>query len=183
MTPRRRVKYVLVCEDQQHEVFVCRFLKRMGLVTNNHQVRIEKSPRGVGAGDQFVRDTYVTELDAGRRIHVDRTLLVVVDGDRHGVEKRLRQLNEACKQRGVEARSSGEQVAILVPTWNIETWIAYLSGNSVDEGLRDYPKLARPRDCQPCVNELAEMCGRQELREPAPASLRAACREYDDRFG
>ena len=183
MTPHRRVQYVLVCEDQQHEVFGLRFIKRMGLVTDNRQVRVERSLAGIGAGDQFTRDTYVTELEAGRKIHIDRTLLVLVDGDNYGFQKRLRQMDEACRQRGVEPRSSADQVAIFVPTWNIETWIAYLGGEGVDEGVKNYPKLARTSDCQPCVNELAEMCRRRELREPAPASLLAACREYDNRFG
>ena len=183
MTPQRRVQYVLVCEDQQHEVFARRFLKRSGFVTNNHQLRIESSSRGIGAADAFVRDTYVRELAAGRSVHVDRTLIVIVDGDGYGVQERLRQLSEACKQLGVEARSTADKVAIFVPTWNIETWIAYLGGESVDERVKNYPKLARASDCQRCVNELAEMCRRRELREPAPASLLAACREYDERLG
>lgn len=182
MTARRRVQFVLVCEDQQHEAFGRRLLKRMGLVADKYQLRTEVSPYGRGAGDQFVRDTYVAELDAGRRVHVERTLVVIIDGDRYGVSERLRSLNEACGRRGVAKRSSADKVVIFVPTWNIETWLAYLDGEKIDEGLKSYPKLAKPRDCLPHVKELVAMCQRRELRKPAPDSLRAACREYDERF-
>jgi hypothetical protein len=155
----------------------------MGLVTDHHQLRVEAAPFGRGAGDRFVRETYVNELDAGRRAHVGRPLIVIIDGDKFGVAGRLRQLNEACQKRGIEMRSPADQVAIVVPTWNIETWLAYLDGESVNEELKNYPKLARARDCGPHVKELAVMCKRRSLRKPVPDSLIAACQEYDETFG
>ena len=66
---------------------------------------------------------------------------------------------------------------VFVPTWSVESWIAYLNGQDVEES-KHYPRLARESDCQPHVNALAEMCSRQVLRAPAPESLRAACDEY-----
>ena len=178
MTPRRRVQYVLVCEDQQHEAFGRRFLQYMGHVTHARQIRVKSSPFGKGAGDRFVLETYAKELEAGRRSHVDRTLIVIIDGDNTGVDGRLRQLDEATRRRGIGGRSPADQVAIFIPTWNIETWLAYLDGESVDEKLKNYAKLGRPRDCQPHVQKLAAMCRRRELRSPVPDSLLAACREY-----
>lgn len=182
MTARRRVQYVLVCEDVQHEAFARRFLKEMNLVTDPHQLRVERSPRGRGAADRFVQETYVTELDAGRRIHVARTLLVLIDGDAMGPKERLRRLDDACNRQGVEPRSPAERVAVFIPTWNIETWLAYLEGQSVDETEQDYPRLARPGDCRQHIRVLVEMCRRRELRQPAPESLSAACEEYDLRL-
>lgn len=35
--PRRKTKYVLLCEDQQHEAFVRRFLKGTGLISKKHR--------------------------------------------------------------------------------------------------------------------------------------------------
>lgn len=182
MTARRRVQYVLVCEDVQHEAFARRFLKEMNLVTDPHQLRVERSPRGRGAADRFVQEMYVTELDAGRRIHVARTLLVLIDGDAMGPKERLRRLDDACNRQGVEPRSPAERVAVFIPTWNIETWLAYLEGQSVDETEQDYPRLARPGDCRQHIRVLVEMCRRRELRQPAPESLSAACEEYDLRL-
>ncbi len=180
MTPRRRVQYVVICEDQQHEVFVRRFLKAMGLIASIHQLRVEPSPRGRGAAERFVREQYVDELKAVRSTHVATTLLVVVDGDAAGVNERLRQLDEACSRQGVPTRSPEDSVAVFVPTWNIETWLAYLDGETVDESRKDYRRLARPGDCQPHVGVLAEMCRHRSLRLPAPQSLQAACREYEE---
>ena len=182
MTTRRRVQYVLVCEDVQHETFARRFLKETKLVTDPHQLRIERSSSGLGAADRFVQETYVTELDAGRRTHVARTLLLLTDGDAVGVKGRLRRLDEACERQGVEARSPADRVAIFIPTWNIETWLAYLEDESVDESRKDYPRLARPGDCGRHVRVLVEMCQRGTLRPPAPESLRAACKEYGTRL-
>lgn len=176
---RRGVQYVVLCEDRQHEVFARRFLKRIGLVANNHQLRITSSPVARGAADKFVCDTYPKELQAVRRTSVSRALLVVIDGDEDGVNGRMRQLEAACEANGVESRSSEDRVAIFVPTWNIETWIAYLDGQDVDERRRDYPRLARPRECRIHVAVLTEMCKVGRLRHPAPDSLQAACDEYD----
>ena len=179
MTTRQRVQYVLVCEDRQHETFARWFLKKTGRVKDPYQLRVERSPGGRGAADRFVQQEYVTELEAARRAHVAMALLLVVDGDAVGVDGRLRQLDEACKQKGVAARSPADRVAVFIPTWNIETWLAYLDDENVDDGRKDYPRLARLRDCRRHVGVLADMCRRKELRRPAPASLRAACEEYD----
>ena len=180
VTARRRVQYVLVCEDEQHEAFARRFLKRMKVVKDPHQLRVERP--SWGSADRFVRETYVKELVAHRRAHAARGLVVLIDGDRLGVGGRLRELDDACARAGVPARTPQDLVAIFVPTWNIETWLEYLEGRDVDEGLKDYPKLTRARQCNAQVARLAEMCARRSLRPPAPDSLRAACSEYDARL-
>ena len=179
---RRSVECVLVCEDRQHEAFARRFLREMKLVTHHRRIRVKRPSLGRGSAERFVRETYVTELEAGRRGHVDRTLIVLIDGDDVGVGGRLRQLDAACAEEGVPARTEEDRVAAFVPTWNIETWLTYLGGREVDEGLRNYPRLERPRECGTHVRELAEMCRRGTLREPAPASLVSACEEYDGRL-
>lgn len=178
MTTRRRVQYVLVCEDKQHEAFARRFLTGAKLLRDNHQLRVERSLGGRGAADAFVQERYVEELEAARRTHVHTTLLLLTDGDSLGVSDRLRRLNEACRRQGVAARSSEDSVAVFVPTWNIETWLAYLSGETVEENRKDYPKLPKESDCRRHVRVLVEMCRRGVLRVPAPESLQAACEEY-----
>ena len=180
--PRRRVQFVLLCEDQQHEAFARRFLHKTRIVTNHHQLRVERGPCGRGAAEKFVQETYVTELAACRWPHVASSLLVLTDGDAVGVEERLRRLDEACKRRGVAVRSPADSVAVFVPTWNIETWMAYLDGETVDEDRKDYPRLPRPRECRRHVGVLTDMCRQGSLRQPAPESLEAACDEYRARL-
>jgi len=179
VTAKRRVQYVLVCEDQQHESFVRRFLKRSKRLRHNDTIRVERAPFGRGAADRFVLDTFVEELRRGRISHVDRTLLVMVDGDKWGLAGRMRQLNDECDAQGVPARTDADRVAIFIPTWKIETWFAYLDGQDVQEDRKDYPKLAEPSQCQRHVDRLVRMCTAGRLSEPAPDTLHVACKEYN----
>ena len=109
----------------------------------------------------------------GERVY----LIVMVDGDASGVSDTKASLSTACQDQGVRPPGDDDNVLICVPTRNIETWLTYLSGETVHETNR-YPKLDRPRDCQPMVNRLVEMCRDQTLREPAPDSLKDACIGY-----
>lgn len=182
MTTRRRVQYVLICEDRQHEAFARRFLREMDIVKDLYQLRVERSPSGRGAAEKFVEEEYVKELVACRWPHVASTLLVLTDGDALGVDGRLRRLDEACRRQKVAARSLEDSAAVFIPSWNIETWLAYLDGEAVDESRKDYPRLERQRDCRRQVRVLVEMCRHGALRTPAPESLRAACEEYRKRL-
>lgn len=106
----------------------------------------------------------------------------MMDGDRYGVGGRLGQLDEACHAGGIDVRTPGERVAVFIPTWNVETWFAYLDSATVDEARPDYPRLPRERDCQRHVAALADMCRAGALRQPCPPSLDMACDEYRARL-
>jgi len=176
----RRVQLVLLCEDRQHEAFARRFLNTMGWETR--AMRVEKAPGGRGAGEQFVRERYPVELKAHRSRPVTQALVVLIDGDSEGPVARLQRLDQACREAGLRERTSEERVAVFIPTWNIETWLAYLDGDRVGEEKPDYPRPARERDCQRHVDELVRMCRAGKLREPSPPSLEAACGEYRARL-
>lgn len=178
----RSVQLVLLCEDTQHETFARRFLEKAGWTTR--RLRVEKSPQGRGSAAQFVRERFPTELAAYRsnRNRVAQALVVIVDGDKTGAVERLKEFAKACAGENIEPRKDDDRVAIFIPTWNIETWLAYLDGTTVDESRGNYPRLERPRDCQQHVDRLFEMCQQNNLRQPAPASLVAACDEYKKRM-
>ena len=105
-------------------------------------------------------------------------LVVMIDGDQRGLEKRRGDLKAMCDKQDVRFVEPKDRVLIVVPTWRIETWLAYLGGMDVDETKSDYPKLKRPRECQRHVEALAGMCRNNKLRPTAPESLVAACKEY-----
>lgn len=176
-----RVNVVILCEDKQHATFARRFLKKMGWTK---PPRIAPLPAGRGSGEQSVREQFPIELKSYRsnRGVVGQALVVIQDGDDRGVKARHAELDAACTASGVAAREVVERVAVLVPTWNIETWFAYLDGEDVDEGEKGYRRLSRQRDCQRHVDALAEMCRQGALRPPAPPSLDAACVEYRQRL-
>ena len=112
----RKVQLVLICEDQQHEVFARRFLRRAGWDTR--QLYVQKAPRGRGSAEQYVRERFPLELSAYRskRHQVGQAVIVILDGDQQGVAGRLRQLAAACKSKGVQPRQDGERVGLFVPT-------------------------------------------------------------------
>ncbi|WP_216701573.1 hypothetical protein [Gloeothece verrucosa] len=103
-----------------------------------------------------------------------------MDADTRTVEECLRQLDNALEQDGQEKRQPDEKIAIFIPKRNIETWIYYLQGNSVNEE-QAYPKLTQESDCKTCVDALIEQCP-QGLDTDAPSSLQIACREIPKIF-
>ncbi|MFW6106857.1 MAG: hypothetical protein ACOC8H_01720 [bacterium] len=177
----RNVNVVILCEDRQHEAFARRFLKRAG---KGYRVqRVVISPRGRGSGEQFVRARFAEELAyyRGRQHRVEQALVVMIDADRRMVEERMEQVDAAAAEGDQERRRANERVAVMVPARNIETWLAYLDGQTVNEN-DPYPRLERERDCQPHVERLYEMCQQGALRAPAPPSLETACTEYQSRL-
>lgn len=178
----RQIQLVLLYEDNQQRAFMRRFFKKMGW---RPPVREESAPGGAGSAAQFVRERFVTELRGYRRRRgkiENCALAVMIDGDSEGVAGRLQSLDAACREAGLAPRTPDERVAVFAPTWNIETWLAYLNGDNVDEGRRNYPRLARERECRAQVESLVAMCRRPGLRPPAPPSLSAASREYRTRL-
>jgi len=177
----RNANVVILCEDQQQEVFVRRFLARMQY--GNRDLKVFKAPKGRGSGEQFVRERFAEELAffRSRAIRTRQALIVFIDADRSDASSRVAEVEGACKDAGIEKRSLEERVLILVPSRNIETWFAYLDGQDVNETDK-YPRLRRPRDCRRHVDRLYEMCQQRELRQPAPSSLEAACDEYRTRL-
>lgn len=169
-------KIVLLCEDSQTNSFVRRFLKRRNF--SNRDIQTLPLSADQGSGEQRVRAQYPNQLKAIRAKR-DAYLIVVIDADTHTTSQRRDQLDDACRQQNVPARTDKDSVVLVIPRRNIETWFAYLSGSEVDEETR-YPKLKRERDCAEPARELYEMCHRnQYLRKPAPPSLVETCKEYE----
>ncbi|MGI6418744.1 MAG: hypothetical protein ACOX1P_24115 [Thermoguttaceae bacterium] len=177
----RNVNVVILCEDRQHEAFARRFLEQTG--KGLRVQRVEISPKGRGSGEQFVRERFAKELAyyRARQHRVEQALIVVIDADRRAVAERVEQVDAAAVEGDQERRRPTERVAVFVPAWNIETWIAYLAGQSVNEN-DTYPRLRRERDCQQHVEQLYQMCQQGALRAPVPPSLEAACNEYRARL-
>ena len=174
------VDLVLLCEDRQHAAFARRFLEKRGW--NRKRLRAIISPGGSGSGEQFAREHFPGELQRLRRRAASGMLVVMIDGDASGPAARKKALDEACQTHGVEPRRPDEAVAAFVPTWRIETWLAYLEGSDVDEKDRYAKKLPRQRACRPHVAELVKMCEQRKLREPVPPSLQDACEEFNTRL-
>lgn len=114
---RQNREFLVLCEDQQHEAFARRFLKKTKNVTHYDQIRVERAPLGRGAADHFVQENFIRWL---RVLHhpkgANEFLVVVLDGDRFGVDGHLRQLDQACKRQDEPLRFSADRVSVIIPT-------------------------------------------------------------------
>lgn len=130
-----------------------------------------------------MRERFAVELSAVRSKSNEKVaLIVIMDGDDQGVDGRKRALDRACADRGVTPPRDGDRVLVCVPTRNIETWLAFLQGETVEE-TRSYPRLSRPRDCEPHARALAGMCRETTPAAELPPSLQDACAHYRRIFG
>jgi len=172
---QRRVQIVILCEDRQQEVFARHFLKKRGFVG---LLRANICPPGSQSGEKYVRDQYPAEVKAYRqnRNRVSIGLVVLIDADKSTLPERLNQLADALGEDSQLNRQLDEAIAIFIPKRNIETWIYYLQGETVNEE-QAYPKFSNQADCKTSVDNLVDQCRSQNLPENAPETLRAGCGE------
>ena len=172
----RTAEIIILCEDQQHQTFARLFFERMGW--KKHKIRTRPISNGQGSAVQRVLNEFPVELTSLRQRPVAAYLVVLIDGDASGASARRTELDQACGVANIPVLGPADNVLLCVPTWNIETWLAYLDGEIVDETSKNYPRLERPRQSGRHVAALAQMCRERQLRSPFPPSLDAACSEY-----
>jgi hypothetical protein len=127
-----RCLVIVIVEDEQHEMFVRRYLRRRGM--EPHAMRIKRSPSGEGSAEHWVRKAFVEEANVYRNRHARTKLILVIDADTATVQDRLSQLDQALKNAGKKpVDPANEQIARLIPKRNIETWILCLNEKPVDE--------------------------------------------------
>lgn len=169
-----RIRAVILCEDRQQEVFARAFLEKCGITP----LRVRIGPPGKGAGEQYVRANYPQEVQAFRSnfpAQPNTCLVVLTDADVLEVGQRLNTLEAELKKSGLPTRRAKERIGVFIPKRNIETWIHFLMGKTVNE-QDEYPKFAQERICKPFVEDLA-VNRNNPLPAAAPPSLRTACDE------
>ncbi len=174
----RYTQLVVLCEDRQQEVFARRFLVCCGI--DPHRIYYKTSRQGRGSGEQYVREQYPVEVKAYRSKchHLSIGLAVITDADTRTVARRQDELKRSLAAASLQDRESGERIGVFVPKRNIETWIRYLQGMSVNEE-DDYSHFDRVgEDWKDAVESLAARRG-DPLPPDAPPSLQAACGELD----
>lgn len=162
---------ILLCEDQTHAMFARQFFNKKGWQVQ----KVLVAPSGEGAAERHVRERYPKQLKAMRKKNVAMALVVMIDADNLGAEKRMQQLDEECREQDIDKwrKTDRVRVAVFVPDRAIEDWIRYLEGE---------PELNK-RECKervkPAVRKLLDICdGGGDLPEGFPPSLRRACDEW-----
>jgi hypothetical protein len=172
---------IVLCEDTQTECFIRMFLRRRLGWCNSRNIRFEVLPKGAGSGEQWVRKGFLKELKAyrSRKALAQTCLIIAIDADTLTVPQRLRQFEEACAAGNIPFRGDGERVAFIIPKRNIETWFAYLRGETAINEEASYRRYSSESDCRDDVVKLEEMCARQQLAPVPPPSLEYACQEFN----
>jgi len=171
----RYTEIAVLCEDLQQAVFIRAYLVERGVLSA--RIRVIPLPKE-GAGESFVRREYPREVRAYRKNARQKTigLVVMIDADNHSVDEQHQEMNRLLQEVGISARQPKERIGVFIPRRNIETWIYFLQGQSVEEETA-YPKFRRNESaCKPYVKTLAQNV-RQLLPNHAPPSLKTACRE------
>lgn len=135
--PSRGTRIRVLCEDGQHEAFVRRLLEDVFHI-DRRAIDVEKAPKGEGAASSWVVRRYNDKVvSAHRQTRNQRGLgfVVMVDGDNVGFKDRLAALQS-------EKRAPEDRIAMLAPTWSIETWILWLRGEAVGEGEQTKGRLS-----------------------------------------
>lgn len=129
----------LLCEDRRTERFVTRLCQRYGIKVQH----VHPAPSGKGSGEAWVRKQlagHVKKLRS-KNYQANLGLWVVVDADKAGLHGRRRELHDELTAHGVDAASVADRLAILIPAWCIETWLASLNGI---EGLTEESSYKEP---------------------------------------
>jgi len=162
----QRIQTVILCEDQQHGVFLRWLLIYKGF--HKRTIRINMCPKGKQAGEQYVRENYPIEVASFRsKNYLRGALITVIDADTLSHAARVRQLDVSLKQNKLYPRKETEPIILAIPKRNIETWIHFLMDKPVNED-EVYDKLPKESTWKASVKQLAT---RTELPQEAPSSL------------
>jgi len=169
-------KIIVLCEDKAHEVFVVRFLKKQWKGRN---IRVRPYPKSRGSAKQFVQERIEDEVKELRRRQASSVLVVVQDVDELTVEQ-ARTLLDA---KITPPRKSDDPIVFVLPKWHIETWIAYLNNECVDESdssayKSKYKEISESKQVHEYVDHLATQCKENKILESPPPSLVEACNEF-----
>ena len=179
---KRYAKVIILCEDCAHANFIHHHLKKRGFDYRQWRTIL---PKEAGSGKQFVLESYATQVKAYRSqaSHLSVALLTIIDADTRTVEQIHDRLKERLQKADIEQRQADERITVLVPKRNIETWIVYLLGSTVNEetNYKEH-RLAKGRRAPKRAGiTLARQLG-QEPGADCPQSLQAAWSELKDRL-
>ena len=171
-------KYTVLCEDKLTHCYVRRFLIAQGI--SGRKIFPLPLPAD-GCGEQYVRQEFPRYLEVLRSKNFDSNVLVVaVDADKKSLQKRKNQLDDACIAAHIPARMENDKLLVFIPKRNIETWIKYFDGATVNEE-DDYAHFlnGHESDCHTAAEKMAAEFSIENFTSELP-SLQEAYNEYSD---
>lgn len=172
----RGVDIVILAEDERLRMLLRRYLIKLGYT--HHKIR-ELLPSVFSRFETscllWVQEEYPDQVQAMRdkARHITTALIIGIDADEETVAARLSEMNDLLKVAGIKRRGGNEHIAIVVARRNVETWMYYLEGNSVDE-TTDYKPLCKNLDNRKSALKLANLLRESTLPSDVPASIQKA---------
>lgn len=176
----RITEIVVLCEDQNHELFTRRLLEKLG-------ERFRRTPRFLkttsGSGRQFVEKQFPLEFQAylKRKQKMQIALIVLIDCDTLTFDATRKQLRESLDPDHRQAFDQTDCLLLLLPKRAVETWIDFAHTElPVDEDFRK--KRAHPStDAAGCKKLASQFYSwsrvNSTLPETIPPSLSRAIEE------
>ena len=178
----RQTQYLLLCEDKQHENVMRYFLLACGV--SDRKIRVLPYKPGQGAADQRVVNSFVREVKAFRSKRYQRSgdqqlrriaLIVMLDADHYTVDERRNQLNRHLQQANLLTIQESDNIVLLIPKRNIETWLAALTSDdisAIDEKTNYRHSLPERPIWKAALQRLAERRTQDDaISNQAPPSL------------
>lgn len=145
--PERVANIIVLCEDQEQQNLIRRYLGCLNLKNLS-----QKNPRYLstlgkdGCGSQYVRKQFPKQVAMCRGTLGKKTkclLIVMTDADNLTVKSREQTLYGELKSVNLTAVTNDEPIVILIPKWQIETWIKCLLGIPMreDDQFSDRPPV------------------------------------------
>ena len=135
----------MLCEDVEQERLFRPILERLS------RRRVRVAPRRDRGGFTFVLARLADEARYLRQRPDDAVgLLVVIDADADGFQKRHEDIEKAIREAGLSEKSR-ERMAVCIPARNVETWELWLCGFRDLDEREDFKKRFR-REVAPTVH-------------------------------
>ena len=166
---------VILAEDVRHRKIINRYLRSKGYSPHQIRILLPDVLHRQTAGLTFIRTEYAIQIKALREVLTKRStyLIVVADADDGTFEDRITDLDARLTAFSQPNRSEAEPILLIVPRRNVETWMYFIAGNSVDEETDYNPQCRSFDDGQWAANFVK--FARNPLPQSCPDSLRRAC--------
>lgn len=174
----RPAKIIVLCEDLQMQSFIRHFFYMRGW--GLYDFRFLPLPKEKRCGEQYVRENLPTEIGNYRRKCNSRDIALVAatDADTISVQDRRDMLVRQCARTGIDPPCDDEKILLVIPKRNIETWLAYLRGEDINENDKYQKYKGSESKCKADVYKLATMCESGRLEPPPPPSLEQCCLSF-----
>lgn len=130
----RIANIIILAEDQEHQNLVCRYLLRAG--HSDRSFRRVPLPGSCQCGSQYVREQFPKQVNEFRGTLGRKTscmLIVITDADNLTALQREQTLHAELVRLNCASIQPPELVILLIPKWQVETWIKCLLGQQVSE--------------------------------------------------